>query len=47
LNEELGQIVQAIQTHVQTVFNWEQTKGDDIDACLNIAELQAVSTKYV
>ena len=39
---ELGQIVAAGATHVQTCFTWELNKASEIDACTTHEELDAI-----
>jgi hypothetical protein len=39
---ELGSIVSVAVTHIQSEFNWEKTKTDQIDAAISAAELDAI-----
>jgi hypothetical protein len=45
-NAELQTIVQAIMTHVQTAFNWETTKGTEINSKTTLVDLAAVNLTY-
>jgi hypothetical protein len=40
---ELGQIVSAIDSHVESAFTWEGNKNTQIDACTTAAELDALN----
>lgn len=44
---ELGLIVDAVATHIQTVFTWESNKYAEIDACTTIEELKNVDIEYL
>lgn len=44
--EELGRIVQAGATHIQTAFNWESNKYAEIDACTTIEQLRQIDINY-
>lgn len=39
---ELGSVVQAGSTYIQSCFDWERAKVEEIDACDTAAELSAV-----
>jgi hypothetical protein len=39
---ELGLAVSVGKDHIQNSFNWEMTKSAEIDACVTLAELDAV-----
>jgi hypothetical protein len=39
---ELGLAVSAGKSHIQNAFDWEMTKTVEIDACVTLAELNAV-----
>jgi len=41
-NTELGQIVLAVSTHVQNVFDWEALKGTEIDSKTLLSELNDI-----
>ena len=43
---ELGSIVAAGKAHIQSCFNWERTKGEEIDACTTLEQLDAVVLEY-
>lgn len=43
---ELQTIVTAIMNHVQTVFNWEETKVAEINGKNSLTDLDLVSTDY-
>lgn len=43
---ELSDIVATGAAHVSSVFDWEKTKHEEIDACTTIAELQAVELRH-
>lgn len=44
-NSELGTIVAAGATHIQSVFDWESSKVTVIDAASDLVTLAAISTK--
>jgi hypothetical protein len=39
---ELTQLVATGAAHIQAAFDWEKSKGDEIDACTTLAELDAL-----
>jgi hypothetical protein len=42
-NTELGGIVSAVMSHVQSVFDWESGKINEIDTCDTLEELDLIS----
>ena len=44
---ELGAIVDAVATHIQTVFTWESNKYAEINACTTIDELKNIDIEYL
>jgi hypothetical protein len=43
---ELGSIVSAGKAHIQTCFDWERTKDEEIDACTTLEQLDAIVLEY-
>jgi hypothetical protein len=43
---ELGEIVAIGKAHIQTCFDWERTKDEEIDACATLEQLDAVVLEY-
>jgi hypothetical protein len=41
-NTDLGQIVAAVSTHVQNVFDWESAKSTEIDSKLSLSDLNDI-----
>lgn len=44
---ELGQIVNAVATHIQTAFTWESDKYVEIDSCVTMDDLRNVNLNYL